>query len=96
LCERVVARIRRAEESANCSARFWAEPGTAGIDDKDFNDKASRKTSTIDPQARIERHFERRPRMAELPRSVKHGLNGNSTDWTDRSAAVAASSPGVQ
>jgi len=96
LCERVVARIRRAEDSANCSARFCAEPGSAGIDDEDFNDKASRKTSTIDPQARIERHFERRPRMAELPRSMKHGLNGNSTDWTDRSAAVAASSPGVK
>src|SRR5579872_567226 len=96
LCERVFARIRRAEDSANCSARFCAEPGSAGIDDKDFRDKASRKTSTIDPHARIARRFERGPRMAELPRSMKHGLNGNSADWTDHSAAMAASSRGVQ
>ena len=80
LCERVFARIRRAEESAEGSARSCAELGSAGIDDKDFRDKASRKTSTIDPHARIARHFERGPRMAELPRSVKHGLNGDSTD----------------
>ena len=73
LCERIFARIRRAEDSADCSARFCAEPGSAGIDDEDFRDKASRKTSTIDPHARIARHFERGPRMAELPRSVSQG-----------------------
>src|SRR6185437_241888 len=39
LCERVFARIRRAEDSADCSERFCAEPGSAGIDDKASVDK---------------------------------------------------------